>query len=347
MNQTTSTTQKNVFRSLWIKKFGAPSIFEMEEKYLEQKDLKSDEILIDVHYSGINFADIIMRQGLYKDAPKRPFVPGYEVSGIVTHIGNKVAHLKVGDEVMAGSLFGGYASKMRLPAWMAFKLPNNLSMEEGAALPVNFITAYVSLYDMGRVRAGDQVVVDCASGGVGVIALQMLKSLGAVAYGLTSSPDKLDFIESFGAKALTHEVFFRDYKNIPFDFILNSQGGASVKKHYEYLGPTGRMVCLGVSSGISAGKRDLLKIAKTVLTMPKFSLLSMFDQNKGVFALNALKLMENNDYIKKLMGKFSLISELNLKPHIGKIFNYTDIGLAHEFIEAKKAKGKVLISWKE
>ena len=345
----TQLHSENTFKnqSLWIKKFGAPSQLELGNSELESTVLGEEEVLIDVHFSGINFADIIMRQGLYKDAPKRPFVPGYEVSGIITNIGAKVSNFNVGDEVIAGSLFGGHTSKIKLPSWMVFKLPNNLSLKEGAALPVNFITSYVALYDMGRVRKGDNVVIDCATGGVGTIAMQMVKALGANAFGLTSSAAKKDFIRGYGAKALTHDEFFRDYKDFPFDFILNSQGGESVKKHFRYLGPTGRIVCLGISSGISKGKRNLLKVAKTVVQMPRFNLVSMFDKNKGVFALNALKLLENENYIKNIIDKFSLIDDLNLRPHIGKVFNYQEAWKAHEYIEDRKGLGKVLISWKE
>jgi NADPH:quinone reductase-like Zn-dependent oxidoreductase len=328
---------------IWIKKNGGPKSLILENKSSTTK-LSSHEIRIDVHFSGVNFADIMMRLGLYKDAPPKPFVPGYEVSGVVSEVGASVTRFQVGDLVCAGTIFGGYKSQIILPEHLALPKPSHLSLEEAAALPVAFITAHAALIDMGRIRAQDKVLIDCATGGLGTLMLQMLKNLGANTIGLTTSPEKKALIESFGAKAMTHEEFWASSEN-RFDFILNSQGGSSVKRHYERLAPTGRVVCIGASSMISDGKRDFIKLIKTVLSMPKFHLISMFDKNRGVFALNALKLMEDEIYLKKMLQNFSLAEKMNIKPHIGKIISYKEAHLAHELIEKRKTTGKVLLSW--
>jgi len=209
---------------------------------------------------------------------------------------------------------------------------------------VAFITAHAALIDMGRIRAHDKVLIDCATGGLGTTMLQMLKNLGANTIGLTTSPEKKALIESYGAKAMTHEEFWASSEN-RFDFILNSQGGSSVKNHYERLAPTGRVVCIGASSIVSDGRRDFLKLIKTVLSMPKFHLISMFDKNRGVFALNALKLMEDEVYLKKMLQNFTLAEKMNLKPYVGKIISYKEAHFAHELLEGKKTTGKVLLSW--
>lgn len=125
------------------------------------------EVAIDVKYSGVNFADVQMRLGFYPDAPKKPFVPGYEVSGVVAEVGPGVTAVKRGDAVVAGTYFGGYASRVTIPATQVFPLPRNATLETGAALPVNYFTAQLALHDMARVRAGDKVLIECATGGVG------------------------------------------------------------------------------------------------------------------------------------------------------------------------------------
>lgn len=125
-------------RRIWIEKTGNAKSLTMRSEP-DIQDVGDREILIDVHYSGLNFADIMMRLGLYPDAPKRPFVPGYEVSGVVKKIGSDVRGLKAGDSVVAGTSFGGYASEIKASQDLVFKLPTQMSLAEGAALPVNWI----------------------------------------------------------------------------------------------------------------------------------------------------------------------------------------------------------------
>ncbi|HAZ14583.1 MAG: hypothetical protein A2X86_00885 [Bdellovibrionales bacterium GWA2_49_15] len=335
-----------MFQQIYIRKYGAASVLSFEEQKEETTPLAPDEVTVEVYYSGINFADIVMRLGFYKDAPPKPFVPGYEFSGVVTQIGSEVKNHKVGDKVYGGSVFGAYSSEIRVKSWMAIPLPENFSLEEGASLPVAFITADAALFEMARVRGGDKVLIDCASGGLGTLSLKMLKAVGANVTGLTSSGSKKALIESLGARARTHNEFWQDSQDNRYDFILNSQGGTSIMRHYDRLGPTGRIVCLGLSEGIRAGGRNFVAIAKAAISMPRFSVIKMFDQNKGVYALNALKLMEDKIYIKKNLEQFSKITQWNLKPIIGKIFPARDVALAHQFIEEKRGQGKILLAWR-
>jgi NADPH:quinone reductase-like Zn-dependent oxidoreductase len=334
-----------MIKRIWIETTGASKVLTLKSEE-DSEGLSDEEVLIEVHYSGINFADIIMRLGLYKDAPKRPFVPGYEVSGIIKALGKSVQQLQVGDSVVAGTLFGGYSSQVKVPQDLVFKLPAHLSLAEGAALPVNWITAHAALVDMGRVRKGDRVLVDSATGGVGTVALQMLKKLGAHTTGLTSSESKLDYIRSLGATAMTLKEFNARSSPDSFDLILNSQGGSSVRKQYNHLSSTGRVIAFGMSSGIKDAKRDYFAFLKMAATMPRFSLISMFDKNRGVFALNALKLLQDSAYRKGLKDKWIEVETLNIKPHVDQVFSSDRAHEAHEFLESKKAVGKVLLSWR-
>jgi 2-desacetyl-2-hydroxyethyl bacteriochlorophyllide A dehydrogenase len=331
-------------QKLWIRKFGGPQNLSLEESK-QQSSLRPNEVRIDVHYSGINFADIIMRMGLYKDAPPKPFVPGYEVSGVISQVGAEVKNFRAGDRVCAGTIFGGYTSELVIPENFAIPMPQELSMEEAAALPVAFITAYAALFDMGRVRAGDKVLIDCATGGVGTLALQMLRHVGAQTVGLTSAAHKKQLIESYGAKAMTHEEFWKSRED-RFDFVLNSEGGSSIKKHYNRLAPTGRIVCIGFSAGIKTGGRDYIALLKTVISMPRFNVIGMFDKNRGVYALNALKLMEDEKYLAYIVEKFRQVGPMGLRPHVGKIVPFQDAPSAHQMLEERKTTGKVLLSWR-
>ncbi len=326
-----------------ITKFGSASTLHVSD--FAPRAPADDEVAIDVAYSGVNFADIQMRLGFYPDAPKKPFVPGYEVSGTVSAIGKAVRDVKPGDSVVAGTYFGGYASHVTIPARQVFKLPSGLDLASGATLPVNYFTSQLALFEMARVRRGDRVLIECATGGVGVLAIQMARHVGAEVTGLTTSPHKKGFIEQLGAKAYTRDEFRADTSLTGYDMILNASGGAQINWQRARLGLTGRMVCLGISSGVKDGKRNYLRIAAAALQMPRISVLKLFDANTGIYALNALHVLRDPVWIERLTKAMVGIEQMGLQPHVGKVFPAASVGEAHAFLETKQATGKVLLQW--
>ncbi|MCX5746626.1 MAG: zinc-binding dehydrogenase [Proteobacteria bacterium] len=326
-----------------IEKFGPASTLALRQ--VDARAPEGDEVAIDVAFSGINFADIQMRLGFYPDAPKRPFVPGYEVSGRVTAVGKNVRDVQPGDRVAAGTYFGGYASHVTIPARQVFKLPTSIDLEAGAALPVNYFTAQLALVEMARVRKGDRVLIECATGGVGVLAIQLARHLGAHVTGLTTSPTKKSFITELGATALTVDEFARDPSLRGYDMILNASGGANITWQRARLGITGRIVCIGLSSGVKDGKRNYLRMGLAALRMPRISILKLFDTNSGVYALNALHVLRDDTWIERLTRSMIDVEQMHLKPHVGKVFAASDAADAHAFLETKQATGKVLLRW--
>ena len=330
-------------RKVAIEKYGnAQSLVLRDEA---SRDPGPDEVAIDVAYSGVNFADVQMRLGFYPDAPKRPFVPGYEVSGRVAAVGPGVTGIQVGEPVAAGTYFGGYASRVVIPAAQVLRVPESISLETAAALPVNFFTAHVALFEMARVRAGDRVLIECATGGVGVLAMQLAREAGAEVTGLTTSPHKKPFIEGYGAIALTRDEFRADETLRGYDMILNASGGAEIKWQRARLGITGRMVCIGVSSGVKDGKRNLPRMALAALRTPRISVLKLFDENTGIYALNALHVLRDPAWIARLTSAFADFTRLNVTPHVGKVFPADDVAQAHAYLETRQATGKVLLAW--
>jgi 2-desacetyl-2-hydroxyethyl bacteriochlorophyllide A dehydrogenase len=330
-------------RDIAITKFGPASTLVPRE--IAPRAPADDEVAIDVAYSGVNFADVQMRIGLYPDAPKRPFVPGYEVSGTIAQVGSKVAELRPGDLVIAGTYFGGYASTVTVPAHQVFKLPAAYDLAAGAALPVAYFTAQLAVFEMARVRAGDRVVIECGTGGVGVIATQMARHAGAEVTGLTTSPHKKSFITGLGAQAYTVDEFRADPELAGYDFILNASGGGNIEWQRARLGLTGRMVCIGMSSGVKDGKRNLLRVASAVIKTPRISILRLFNANTGIFALNALHVLRDPAWIARLTRSMTAIEAMHLAPHVGKVFPAADVAGAHAFLETKQATGKVLLQW--
>jgi len=328
-----------------IEKYGSATHLQLREN--SSSNPKPGEVSISVHYSGINFADIQMRLGFYPDAPPKPFVPGYEVSGTIKAVGEGVENLSIGEEVMAGTYFGGSASQVTLPAEQVFPLPSTTTLAEGAAIPVNFITAHMALCEMARTRRGDRVLVECATGGVGTIAIQMARHLGADVVGLTTSPHKLPYIEALGAKAYTQEDFLANETIGEFDMVLNASGGTAIKDQMKRLKYSGRIVCIGLNSGVKDGKRNLFRLASAAVKTPRIGVLSLFDQNVGVYGLNALHIMEDPSWVQRLTAAFSNIDEMGLVPHVDRVFPARDVAEAHAYLQTKQAVGKVLLAWEE
>jgi NADPH:quinone reductase-like Zn-dependent oxidoreductase len=326
-----------------IEKYGAASTLALRDT--PPRPLGDDEVAIDVAYSGVNFADIQMRLGFYPDAPKRPFVPGYEVAGTIAEVGKAVTGVSPGDPVAAGTYFGGYASRVQIPAGQVLRLPAGLELATAAALPVNYFTAHLALVEMARVRSGDRVLIECATGGVGVLAMQLARRLGAEVTGLTTSPAKKGFIEGYGARALTRDELRADPTERGFDLILNASGGAEIEWQRARLGITGRMVCIGISSGVKDGRRNVARIALAALRTPRISVLKLFDAGTGIYALNALHVLREPAWVARLTAAFARADWDAMRPHVGKVFPATEVADAHRFLETKQATGKVLLAW--
>jgi NADPH:quinone reductase-like Zn-dependent oxidoreductase len=142
-------------RAVVITKHGGPGVLEVQER--PDPQIGPGEVRIDVAAAGINFADVMARMGLYPDAPKTPCIVGYEVAGTVLELGEGVEGLTPGQRVVAGTMFGGYASQVVVPASDVVALPDELSFEQGAAIPVNYGTAWAGLIGFGSLRAGERV----------------------------------------------------------------------------------------------------------------------------------------------------------------------------------------------
>jgi len=158
-------------RAIVITKHGAPEVLQVQERPSPQ--LGPGQLRIQVAAAGVNFADTMARVGLYEDAPPLPSVVGYEVAGTVTEVAGGAEGPPVGARVMAGTRFGGYAEEVVVPVADAIALPDGLTFEQGAAIPVNYATAWAGLVPYGNLAAGDRVLIQAAAGGVGIAATQI------------------------------------------------------------------------------------------------------------------------------------------------------------------------------
>src|SRR5690349_9673 len=236
---------------------GDIDVLKVQEK--PDPEPREGEVVIRVRAAGLNFADILARQGLYPDSPPKPCVMGYEVSGVVESVGKDVNISLVGKAVVAMTRFGGQSEMVAVNATQMFDKPEQLTFEQAAAIPVNYLTAYALLVVMGSLHAGESVLIHNAGGGVGLAALDIAKKIGAETFG-TASQSKHKFLAERG---LDHAIDYRKQDWQPqlmqltngrgVDLITDPIGGSHFKKSYNSLRHTGRLGMFGVSVGSGNG----------------------------------------------------------------------------------------------
>jgi synaptic vesicle membrane protein VAT-1 len=311
---------------------------------------RDDEVLIRVRAAGLNFADILARQGLYPDGPPKPCVMGYEVSGVVDDVGKDVNSSFVGKSVVALTRFRGQAELLTVKATQMFEKPDELTFEQAAAIPVNYLTAYALIVVMGSLHAGESILIHNAGGGVGLAALDIAKKIGAVTYG-TASPSKHKFLTDRG---LDHAIDYRKQDWQPqlqqltngrgVDLILDPIGGAHWKKSYASLRHTGRLGMFGVSAGSANGLAGKLKMLKAAIQMPRFHPLGLLNKNRGVFGLNLGHLWHEPDKVALWMRDILRgVDEEWIRPHVDQAFTFDEVGKAHRRLEERKNIGKVVL----
>ena len=341
-------------RAVVITRHGSPEVLQVEER--PDPIPGPGEIRIAVKAAGINFADLMARSGLYPDAPPPPCVVGYEVAGEVESVGDGVEAFAVGDRVLAGTQFEGYAELVTAREQDVLPLPERLSFEQGAAVPVNYATAWAGIVMMGGLRKGDRLLIHAAAGGVGIAASQIARSIGAEVFG-TASPSKHDAIR---AQGVDHPI---DYRNDDFeevvreltggegiDVAMDAVGPSSFRKDYRLLRPGGRLICFGLSEVQSGEKRNIPKVVRslasmTTATMPWWKSLSMMNENKGVFGLNMLTWWKTEGDLKRAMDPLAAgLADGSFEPVIAEAFPFERAADAHRFIHDRKNIGKVVLT---
>jgi NADPH:quinone reductase-like Zn-dependent oxidoreductase len=335
--------------AMQIAKTGKADVF--EKVMLPVRAPGPKEVLIDVRACGVNFADVLMRMGLYPEAPKTPFVPGYEVAGVVAQVGAEVTDYQPGDRVMAATYFGGYATQVCCDEIKVLPLPEHLSFEEGAGLLVNFMTAWVALHEMARIREGDHVLIHGIAGGVGLAALQLAKQAGCVVYGTAGSQAKLDYAKTMGLDYginYLRQDFVSDVRlNVgrrPLDVVLDPIGGDYIAKNRKLLKPTGKLIVFGMSNAISGEKINILKTLKTAVNMFHISLMSLMGQNQGIFGLNVLRLWEFPIMRSSGQAILKAFEDQQVKCILSDTFPLDQAAEAHRYLQDRRNVGKVVLT---
>src|SRR5689334_21542381 len=273
-------------RAAVLPSHGGPDVFEIQER--PDPSIGPGCVRVRVRAAGVNFADLMARQGLYPDAPDLPSVLGYEVAGEVEEVGDGVDQFGVGDKVVGWCRFGGYAEMVSARARDLMPLPTGRSFEEGAAFPVVYGTAYAAPVSFGNLRAEERLLIQAAAGGVGIAATQIGTLPGAEIFG-TASASKHDAIRDLGVR---HVIDYRERdfadevrqitgEQSPLDVIVDGIGAKSWKDGYSLLRPGGRLVMIGASSFVSGEKRNLPKAAANLARVPRFNPIKMSSESRS------------------------------------------------------------------
>jgi NADPH:quinone reductase-like Zn-dependent oxidoreductase len=253
--------------------------------------------------------------------------------------------------VLALVRFGGQAEKVVLPAGHAMPMPEGMTFEQGAALPVNYLTAYHALFRVGHLSRGQSVLVHMAAGGVGIAALQLCRTVPGITVFGTASAAKHAVIRDEGCH---HPVDYRthDYETEVrqltggrgVDLVLDALGGADWRKGYRLLRPGGMLVTYGFANLATGPRRSLLVAARQLLSVPRFSPIALMDDNRGVAGVNMGHLWGEPEMV---LGEFQALLELfregRIRPRVDSTFRFEEAALAHERLQGRGSVGKVLL----
>jgi len=331
-------------RAVVITKHGDLSVLQVQQRP-DPPPPGPGQVRIAVRAAGVNFADHLARVGLYPDAPKPPMVVGYEVSGTIEAVGDGVDPTRVGERVFAGTRFGGYSEIVNVQAAEAVAIPDSMSFEQGAAIPVNYATAWAALHGYGSLQAGERVLIHAAAGGVGIAAIQLAKAAGAEVHG-TASPGKHKRLAELGVdRAIDYR---RDgwWKGLPpYDIVLDAIGGKSLKRSYELLRPGGRLVGYGASAMQQGEKRSLRTALPQLLSMVRgFNLIKQLSESKTLIGLNMLALWDDRGTLQPWIAPLSTaLADGIVQPVVHAAVPFANAAEAHRILAARENVGKVVL----
>jgi NADPH:quinone reductase-like Zn-dependent oxidoreductase len=336
-------------RAIWITRHGGPEVLEVRET--ADPEPGPGQVRVRVHAAGLNFAEVMGRQGLYPDAPRPPCVLGYEAAGIVDALGPGVSGPSIGRRVAVLVRFGAHADVVCVPAEQAVEVPDAASFEEAAALPVNYLTAYHMLFRVAGIRPGERVLVHMAGGGVGIAVLQLCRTLdGVVTFGTASAAKH----EVLRAEGCTYPI---DYRRVDYasevrrltggegvDVVLDALGGRDWRRGLALLRPVGRLVVFGFANLMRGERRRPLRVVSQVLRVPLVTPLGLMARNHTVSGVNIGHLWDQRALLREeLEALVALWRAGQVKPRVDAVFPFADAADAHRRIAERQNIGKVIL----
>lgn len=345
-----------------MRKVAIPSAGDYSKlKFVEFDSLtaQDDEVLVQVSYAGVNYADCLVRFGVYASAKEYvgwPITPGFEVSGEVLSVGSKVRNFKKGDLVIGFTRFGGYSTHICLKESHTFLLPKSMTLAQGAAFPSVYATAYYCLLQIFNLPKNAKILVHSVAGGVGSALLQIAKAKNITVCGIVGSTSKIDYVKKMGcdfiydksAPGFSWEQVKKDHPQ-GFDAVYDANGYTTLKHSYELVRPTGKLVVYGAHSLLpkNGGRINYLKAGLGLLKTPRFNPLDMVTANKSLICFNVSFLFEEKDLIQENINQLlAMIESKQIAPPQVKEYLFDDVVSAHKAIESGLSVGKLVLRMK-
>ncbi len=323
-----------------------------EEKEIALPELEDDEVQIEVESFGLNYADVMARNGLYREAPPLPCVLGYEVVGKIVATGKDVSdHLK-GKRVVAFTRFGGYAKHVHTKEIAVAEI-SDYDSGKALCLATQYVTAFYMSHVATTVQKGDCVLIHAAAGGVGTALIQLLKGKEATIFAKTGSDRKKTYLEELG---VDHIINYnkQDYgdqiqhilKRQRLDISFNPVAGSTFKKDWRLLGNGGSLILFGGSER-SGKKWGILSTLNFVRKMGIIIPITLMMRSKSILGINMLKVADYKPYTLEFCLKAVVEKALNdeIHPQVGATYSADELPEAHAFLESGKSTGKVVVNW--
>lgn len=334
-------------RRVEFTKAGSPSTIRVTE--MPMPEPKQGQVRVKVAFAGINFADLLMRLGFYQPRPPYPFTPGYEVSGIIDALGDDESQFTIGQRVVAAMSTGGQSSHVVVDAQRVLPLPEEISLEAAAAMPVTYLTAHHMLHHLGHLDEHESVLIHGGAGGVGTAALQLCQWAGVSKVWATASGSKSEIIESYGGRAIDRHnqdfvsIIKKETDNQGVDHILDPIGGDNLTRSLSVLKEGGRLYTYGMSAVAPTSKRSILRSFLAWRKTPAFDPLRLMTRNRGVFGIHMGTWKNEAVMLKQLERIMEGVLTGALNPVIDSIFDVEDVAEAHQYLHDGKNIGKVLL----
>ena len=312
------------------------------------------EVRLRVEACGVNYADGIIRMGLYESAKRLhgyPITPGFEVAGVVDAIGEGVEGWHVGDRAIGVTLFGGYTSAICLPVDRVFPTPAALSSDQAAAIPTVFLTAWFMAHRQVHPRAGDRWLVHSAAGGVGGALLQLARLAGVEAIGVVGSTRKVEAARALGAAHVIDKscgdwaAAAKAIAPAGFDAVFDANGVATLQASFDQLAPMGKLVIYGFASMLPKdGRVNWLKLAWDWWRTPRFNPLAMTTGNRSVMAANLSFLSAQAPLLREgMLWLLDRFADGRLAPPPVEAFPLDAAAHAQQRIESGQSVGKLVL----
>ena len=319
---------------------------------IELGDPAEDEVQISVESFGLNYADVMARRGLYREAPPLPAVIGYEVVGTITKIGSNVDPKWVGKRVVGFTRFGGYSNTVNTSI-LAVADIGDMDAGEALCLATQYVTAYYMSSYLLNIHAHEKVLVHAAAGGVGTALIQLLKLKNAYVIAKTGSDSKKAYLNDLGADFIVNyrtsdygKAILQHLNNGRIDVSFNPVAGSTFKTDWKLIGSGGRVVLFGGSER-SGKKWGILSTLNFVRKMGLVIPIGLMMRSKNVLGVNMLKVADFQPMVLHtcLNAVVELAKQKKIAPKVGASFSSEDLPKAHDLLESGKSTGKVIVTW--